>query len=59
MTNAPSGAMAALYARNDALFAVWRSPSGAGLPLAANGLWPASPNTTEQELLNTHGICFV
>jgi len=59
MTNAPSGAMAALYARNDTLFAIWHSPAGTGLPLVADGLWPASPNTTEQDLLNTHGVCAV
>jgi hypothetical protein len=59
MTNGPSGAMAALYARNDSLFGVWRSPAGTSLPLMADGLWPASPNTTEQELLNTHGVCAV
>lgn len=59
MTNAPSGAMAALYARNDALFAIWHSPAGTALPLVADGLWPASPNTTEQDLLNTHGVCTV
>jgi len=59
MTNAPSGAMAALYARNDTLFAIWHSPAGTGLPLVADGLWPASPSTTEQDLLNTHGVCAV
>jgi hypothetical protein len=59
MTNAPSGALAALYARNDALFAIWHSPAGTGLPLVADGLWPASPNTAEQDQLNTHGVCAV
>lgn len=59
MTNAPSGAMAAIYALNDSIFAIWHSPSGPGLSLPIEGLWPASLNTTEQELLNTHGICAV
>jgi hypothetical protein len=59
MTNAPSGAMAAVYARNDALFAIWHSPAGTSLPLVADGLWPGSPNTSEQDLLNTHGVCAV
>ncbi len=59
MTNAPSGAMAAVYARNDSLFSIWHSPGGSGLPLLADGMWPASSNTTERDLLTPRIGCVV
>ena len=40
LTTTASGSMAAIYAKNDANAAVWKSPSGTSYPLQATGLTP-------------------
>lgn len=58
-TFAPSGVVAGLYARNDALHGVWKSPAGAGMTLTGV-LGLACPLTdAENDQLNALGLnCF-
>jgi phage tail sheath protein FI len=59
LTLGASGAMAALYERNDLERGVWDSPSGSDLPISLSTLWPSSPTTAETELLNVSGLCAI
>jgi len=58
LTITASGAMAAIYAKNDAALGIWRSPAGTSVPLQAVALRPAL-TTTELDSLNTNQICSI
>lgn len=55
LTVPASGAMAAIYATNDAASGIWRSPAGTSLPVQAVALRPTL-NTAELDALNTNHI---
>lgn len=50
-----SGAMGAIYTRNDATNGVWRSPSGTSQPIQAESLFPAL-STSDGDLLAANHI---
>ena len=55
LTVPPGGAMAAIYARSDAVGGIWQSPSGTSLPIVAQGISLAI-NTNDSNLLVSHNV---
>lgn len=49
------GAMAGIYAKNDAASGIWHSPAGTGLPIQAQGLYPVL-GSSDSDLLNASNI---
>lgn len=58
VTTTASGAMAAIFERNDATRAIWESPSGSMFPLAASGITPVI-NSSEGTALNSANVCAI
>jgi len=55
LTTTASGAMAAIYQKNDDSVGPWNSPAGTGFPLQATGLTPGL-TTSDYDALNTQNI---
>lgn len=55
LTITAGGAMAAIYAKNDSVSGIWRSPSGTSLPIQAQATNPVL-SASESDFLTTHNI---